>query len=337
MPGPTTRKKGASTPSKTPKKSAASADSLPPTEEEEKTSSDGEYEDPTPKRRAMTVHQLAPQLIVLTEQNFHQWKLSLIALKYSARWSDNAIDIQRTGVDTWDGTEELSRHEARSRRDSCDVMRLRISPHLQFMIEDIRPGDARGLFLRLSERYSVLTTAAFQTLTKEVNSLTMESTGKRVEEFFYVVQSNHARLMLVTKRPTDDSVALEVIGIFLAGLLSPEFDAVKVYLGMGTHEYKRAYHAVVKLVINHAESKGILQLKRGNVAQVLMLNDKKPSTQHASKASCRFFARGTCNKGKACPYSHSPQDKASTGGGKKKFTKNSFPKGSCSTVVIKLI
>jgi hypothetical protein len=177
------------------------------------------------------------QLIILNNEKFYQWLKSLSNVIYSAKWSKDTIDITGELPDKWDGNEEADAVEASSKRDAYDVMRMRVTEKLQFMIDDIRPGDAREVFVRLSRRFTVMTMGAVNTLKTKVNSLTMENTNKNVEEFGYYVRTQFERLMMVTSRKdafVRGDCDREMIAIFTAGLLNPEFDQPTAFLSMSS-------------------------------------------------------------------------------------------------------
>ena len=87
------------------------------------------------------------------------------------------------------------------------------------MIDDIRPGDARELFARLARRFTTMTTGAISALTSKCNTLTMENTGKSVEEFAYFVRTHFERLMLVTGRK--DCERVKSLSLCLCNTIEP--------------------------------------------------------------------------------------------------------------------
>jgi hypothetical protein len=278
---------------------------------------------------------LSSQLIHLDQDNFQEWQFSLVAVQYFARWDPEILDIDGTsGAASWDGTEETDVKTAGDRRNAYSVMRMRIKEVLHYLLEDIMPGDARALFARLKKRYCSMTTGAISALTTTVNNLSMENTGLSVEPFGYKVQTKFKHLLVVTNRAAGPSSQVEMVSIFLKGLLSPEFDTIKLYISMMKVSLKQNYLDIVQAVINFAQDQGYMALTRGKGARVMLIRD--PPTRDANKNKkdmlCRFFKRGSCKKGNACDYSHAKQRSTDTLDERKEGgsgIKKKFPKGSC--------
>ncbi len=245
----------------------------------------------------------------LTRNNIHDWKRDLQAVEYSARWDPEIMDIEGAlGVShTWDGVEEKEPKVQNGRRDAYDVTRMRVSADLQYLIEHLRPGDAHGVYVQLSKRYSQMTTGAISALTTLTNNITMISTGLSIKPYAYHLKTHHGRLMFVTGRKEDVVTDAEAIGIFLKGLLSPEYDVIRVYLSL-QKDNTRAYIDVLETVVSYAQDQGILDMKKGN-PKVLLLHNNKHNEDRPTKNLCRFFARGKCTKGKDCNFSHSKDNK----------------------------
>ena len=180
-----------------------------------KADGDDGHGDPTDgsPRRAW---QLAKGLRSLNKDNFHEWRLDLIAVQYSARWDLAIIDIDGAlgTAHKWDGSEEKDLKICNGRRDAYDVMRMRVDKELQYLVQAITPGDAHGIYAQLSKRYSQMTTGAISALTTLTNNITMIGTGLSVEPYAYNVQTKHARLMFVTGRKDSTITYKEAIGIF---------------------------------------------------------------------------------------------------------------------------
>ena len=104
--------------------------------------------------------------------------LSLQAVEYYARWDKETINIDGTSAEpAWDGIEEADKKTASNRRTAYSVQRMRVVDKLHYLLEDIRPGDARGLFARLRRRYCTMTTGAISALTTECNNLLCKTQG----------------------------------------------------------------------------------------------------------------------------------------------------------------
>ena len=112
----------------------------------------------TSKDLGKRVTVFSKQLIMLTAENFYQWDKSLKNVIYSAKWKKGIIDLAQENNVPWDGQEESDDEDCEARRDAYDVMRMRVCDKLQYMIEDLRAGDARELYARLSKRFTVATT-----------------------------------------------------------------------------------------------------------------------------------------------------------------------------------
>ena len=78
--------------------------------------------------------QLAKVLRTLTKENFHEWRLDLLAVQYSAIWDPAIIDIEGAlgTAHKWDGAEENDLNVCNGRRDAYDVMRMRVDKELQY-------------------------------------------------------------------------------------------------------------------------------------------------------------------------------------------------------------
>ena len=81
--------------------------------------------------------------------------LSLISVQYYAQWDKDIIDIEGPCTDPpWDGNEEADKKIAKARRTAYSVVRMRVSKALQYLLDDIRPGDVHKLY----KRYDAATT-----------------------------------------------------------------------------------------------------------------------------------------------------------------------------------
>jgi hypothetical protein len=134
---------------------------------------------------------------------------------------------------------------------------------------------------------------------------------------------------VATGSTKSDATEVELVSIFMKGLLSPEFDAIKLYISMMKISLKKDYLEIVDSVINFAQDQGLMDLKRGagaNARMMLMQDRARHPNAHKKDKKdtpCRFFARGTCTKGKGCDFSHSKPSTTTEGKTDKKFLKGS--------------
>ena len=98
-----------------------------------------------------------------------QFKQALLDLQYYADWDEHVIDIKRERDSDWDGEEEADEGYAEARRLAYAAIKAKLGDNVRHLSTGMRPGDARGLFKRISNRSCSLTTGAIQALKEEVN------------------------------------------------------------------------------------------------------------------------------------------------------------------------
>ena len=172
MPGKS-HKKGASSAAANPDDAAAAPPSTPPRDEGKHSTT------PLSTSTALKlskVKDLASQLPMLTNDNFYSWDVALKNHIYFAEWEDGVIDVD--GVwNAWSGMEEADKDYAKQRRTAFAVMRMRVPPSLFHLVEDVRPGDAKGVYSALRTRFCRLTNGAILSLRTQLNEFTMQSSA----------------------------------------------------------------------------------------------------------------------------------------------------------------
>ena len=295
------------------------------------------------------------QMVTLNENNFLEWKEALLNLQYYAEWNEDVIDMKQSQP-PWDKGEEADNKERRDRRHAYAIIRMTVSDKLKHLIKGVTPGDARGIYKRIYDRFCRITAGALKALQTEFATHTMASTGETVEVYSTTLQEKFGVLIEAQKKnwgPVEES---ELCTSFINGLLAPEFTAIKVYLSMQSVSTMK-YDNVVKSVINYAMDNKLLSLQRsanskraafnmnakkkghnGNSHQQICHNFKNGRPCYAEKSGnkCQYKHikesdlppcyeyrnKGTCPNGHRCRFSHRDDVKKSNGPGKSSYNKN---------------
>lgn len=268
---------------------------------------------PPAENKRSRLNDFERQLPILNSNNFMQWHESLKNLAYYAEWDNSILDMEGT-MDPWDGKEEEDKTIRQGRRDAYAVVRLCISPELQHIISNMRPGDARGMFKKLFNRFCRLTSGAIQSLKNEVNAMTMESTGNNVEVYASTLETKFRLLLKVSKREANEETASELCRLLIDGLLSPEFTAISVYLKMQPSSQLK-FETTVEAIINFAVDHQVDKLCRGGSSRstTLAAAAKEPPRTPNKKQICRDFAKkGKCRWGTRCHFEHTDSGQQAT-------------------------
>ena len=123
------------------------------------------------------------QLPMLTQDNYCEFKEALTHLVYFADWHEDTLDLEFNIVNPWNGQEEADKTRQKARKLAFVILRLKISPSLSHLMTGIRPGDARGLWKKINQRFFTNTSGSYQRLENEAKNLTMQNTNLNVERY----------------------------------------------------------------------------------------------------------------------------------------------------------
>jgi hypothetical protein len=257
----------------------------------------------SPPAKGSTLSDYLKQISILTgSKNFYTWNEELVNLEYYADWPPELLDIAQNEEEDWDPADDESKLEKSQRRQAFSVLRLTMAAHLKHLRTGITPGDCRGFYKKIFNRFCRLTTGAISGLKKELAAFTMVYSGLSVEMYAADLIQKHETLLKVQSIPESASTDNELASLFLNGLLKPEFAAIVTYISMqsvGTINFSN----VQKSVTDFAMDNNILELKRGKAAAIFQISTKV-IPQAARK--CRFGKK--CNKGKKCTFMHDASD-----------------------------
>ena len=142
----------------------------------------------TSRSRVQTYNKM---IQTLNKKNYHEFMHELADLNYYAEWKDEVLDLKQEHPEyVGDGQEEADADLCRGRRDAYAVVRNKIAKELRHVLIGVKPGDIRALLKNINGRFCSLTAGAVQALTEEFNHMTMQTTGKTVEQFAYAVITN---------------------------------------------------------------------------------------------------------------------------------------------------
>ena len=263
----------------------------------------------------------------LTKHNFFTWDQNLLYLIYHATWDPAIIDRDRQRVDIpWDGEEEDDHAVATARRDAFALFRMAAEPGFRHLFHGIRPGDAKGAYTRIFNRFCVLTHGAQNALINELNTMTMANTGLNLEMYMAKLVEKHGILLKVQGDNTDPTAGTKLSGMLLRGVIKPEFSAVGLLLSMQP-VHQLTWDTVTKALLDFAVDNDLTELTRKG--STLMINS-------ATKKECRWFSKpGGCRRGDDCSFRHSGEspnqanNKRQDTKNNKGETKQKFPKGTC--------
>ena len=172
------------------------------------------------------------QLPTLTTENFVEFKNALENLQYYAGWDEKTLDLKLTIPAPWDGREEADKKVQSHRRLSYAVLRMKVASPLRHLLTGITPGDVRGLWRRIHNRFCIKTSGALQALKTEAENLSMQSTNTNVEKFSYLLQLKFKFVLEVAKEKWNTKTDQRMTNIFINGLLLPEFGIIVTTLQM---------------------------------------------------------------------------------------------------------
>ena len=275
----------------------------------------------------------------LTDSNFFTWFERLRQLIYFANWDDDCLDVDQARP-AWDGREEQDDEVCRNRRDACAVLRMCLDDGpMEHLLVATRPGDARGIYKKIHNRFCMLTHGATEALRNEINTYTQVNTGLTIEKFMSKLVEKQSLFFRITKNTSDPTAGSKLPGILMAGTLRPEFSGVCLMLSMQPVD-TLTWEYVKKALLNFAIDHGLMNLSRKG-RSLLMNNSKNNANTNKSTTPCRNFQKnGDCWRGDDCRFSHSATTSGTTstsskqrkqqnkegGEGKKK---PKFKKGTC--------
>ena len=131
------------------------------------------------KKSVLRLTTYASQVRTLTSKNWMSFVKDMVDVQYYAMWPDHVLDIAQKIAEAWDGVEEKDDFERQSRRDAYALICMKMAPELKHLRVGVDPGDARGQWKRLHNRFNVYTPFAIDALEVDIRRYTMESSGTR--------------------------------------------------------------------------------------------------------------------------------------------------------------
>ena len=142
------------------------------------------------------------QLPALNLDNYVQFKEAMLNLIYYAEWHADTLDMQFNIADPWDGTEENDKKRQKARKLAFLLLTLKLSPSLQHLKTGVRPGDARGLWKKIHNRFFANNSGSYQRLENEAKNLSMQNTNLTVELYASSLQKNTSNFLKLMARCT---------------------------------------------------------------------------------------------------------------------------------------
>lgn len=271
----------------------------------------------------------------LTQHNFSTYRECLLSVQFVAGWEKTMIDINQEVQAEWDGDQSRdSQEQISNRADAFAIMWTKINKDLYHLRTGTIPGDVKGFFRKIYQRFCSLTSGALQTLRVNFGNLSMLSTGYPLERFMSVCSERQDNLLRATGEKYSQQVhEPQLCSVIINGLLRPPFQPIQLLLSMKKPSDHK-YDELRKVLINFASDNNLLST-RSNVraSQTALLINTEEKTQE----ECRNYAKhGKCKFGHKCRYQHKPRPgppvpttDAAKADKKKNNNPNNYPKGSC--------
>jgi gag-polypeptide of LTR copia-type len=276
------------------------------------------------------------QMPKLTQSNWSAWKRALEIIAYNEGWEREILDMKFEEKAEWDGNEEADDTISAARRVAFSVQRLSVSDDLKHLTVQVRIGDSRGMFKKLSGRFMRMTQGGIAALYSEFINYTQEQSGFSVEKYASTLLEKAEMLRSLGRNIS----ANELVAALFKGILKPEFIAVITVLSMQPATVC-TWDASIEAITNFALDHGCIDSRRGgNTKPVTNLTMKGGALSAAEKKKkpCRFHKMPAgCKFGDACSFSHAGpaasghanSQRASNNSRPKGANPNNYPKGSC--------
>ena len=121
-------------------------------------------------------------------------------------------------------------------------------------------GDTRGIDATLFKRFMSPTSGAIYVLETEYNNTTVVSTGLRLEMYAAKAFEREKMLLAIKKEQPNASSERKKVNILVNGLLLPEFNPIKVLIGISPSNLR--FEDTLKQLTDFAETVKLLHLTR---------------------------------------------------------------------------
>ena len=122
-------------------------------------------------------------------------------------------------------------------------------------------GDTHGIYAtRMFKRFMSLTSGAIYVLETEYNTTNMMSTGLRLAMYAAKVFEREKMLLAIKKEQAKASSERKKVNILVNGLLFPEFNTIKVLIGISPNSL--SFEDTLKQLTDFAETAKLLHLTR---------------------------------------------------------------------------
>ena len=161
------------------------------------------------------------QLPTLNQDNYVEFQEALINVIYYAKWHADTLDLRFNIADPWDGTEENDKKRQKARKLAFVILCLKLSPSLHHLKTGIRPGDARGLWKKIHNRFFANNSGSYQRLENEAQNLSMQNTNLTVELYASRLQQKYKQLLEINGEDYNEKAQRAMTNIFINGCFDP--------------------------------------------------------------------------------------------------------------------
>ena len=233
---------------------------------------------------------------VLTSENFEDWLKGLQMVAAQFGWYDPDTKEEWTPeafADNDGGETVLQRRQ----RITCFTLIVNTSTTFKYLHNNVNIGDASSAYLKICSLLNRSTMAGLIEASQKFVNSSMASDKLSVGEFSAIISQ---RAKLVRKR---GGVAPEtqMVTLLLNGLL-PEFKPFKT-ITLSKPVAELSFDSINESLLDFARANNISDLRYGGKHQhnIFFGGDARSP---ATLPPCRFFAKGTCNRGNKCRFPH---------------------------------
>ena len=170
-------------------------------------------------------------------------------------------------------------------------------------VAHVERGHIETLLKEIASSLTVFTQDEVSPLRLEIYGATMEKCGSDLQSFIAYIQTRQRKLVFLKKAMPEE----ELVGILINGL-HPVMQQLKIHLRITT---PKKWDEAVQIIRTHCASPEMVvelnKLKAAGLSQHMFPLAHPPQqmapTPHRQQP-CRNFARGRCNSGTSCRFSH---------------------------------